>query len=83
MAADEHEATSAVTEEAPIEGSPVRPVMGGHRVLEMDALGWLIFLGLLIILIPLLPALLVLVIFLRLFGWSDRRLFSWPTPSEG
>ncbi len=61
----------------PIEASPVRPVMTGHRVLEMDVLGWIIFIALAIVLLPLLPIIILLVLLMRLLGLGERRTLSW------
>lgn len=61
----------------PIEGSPVRPPMTGHRVLEMDAIGWAIFIALLVIMIPLLPLIALLIVITRLLGWGRGRTVSW------
>ncbi len=61
----------------PIEASQIRPSMGGHRVLEMDVLGWIIFLALLLVLLPVLPFLVVVVVLMRLLGLGERRTVSW------
>ena len=54
------------------------PTMGGRRNLEMDAIGWLIFAGILIVLIPLLPAILLAVLLSKLLGFTGRKRLSWP-----
>lgn len=78
MSADEDADAEA---SGPIEGSLIRPAMTGHRVLEMDAIGWLIFIPLLLILIPLLPILIPLAILMRLLGRGERRT-GWRRPTS-
>lgn len=61
----------------PIEGSPERPSMTGQRILEMDAIGWGIFIALLIVLLPLLPIIVLLLVLGRLLGLGEGRTVSW------
>lgn len=49
----------------------------GRRDLEMDTIGWLIFLILIVILLPLLPFLLLLAALTRLLGFGRPRAVSW------
>ena len=56
------------------------PSMKGRRNLEMDVFGWALFIGILIILIPLLPALLLALALAKLFGFSGDRKLSWRRP---
>ncbi|MHB9287565.1 hypothetical protein ACKVMT_11080 [Halobacteriales archaeon Cl-PHB] len=44
----------------------------GHENLEMDYVGWAIFAGLLVIMVPLLPVLVVVWVVAKLLGGSDR-----------
>ena len=54
-----------------------RPTMGGQPNLEMNVIGWIVFIGMIILLIPLLPAFLLAVILAKLFGYSGDRELSW------
>ena len=67
------------SEESPgvLDPRTVRPTMHGRRDLEMDAAGWLIFIGMFILLIPLIPAIVLVVIVSKLLGLGRPRRLSW------
>lgn len=46
----------------------VTPLSGMHRNVEMDTIGWAIFVGILILALPLLPILIVGWLLMKLFG---------------
>jgi hypothetical protein len=50
-----------------------RPLDGFRPNAEMNAIGWTILLGLLIILLPLLPFIAIVYLFSRLFSRADPR----------
>lgn len=56
------------------------PTMQGRRDLEMNVIGWLLFIGLLIVMIPLLPAIILAVAIAKLLGYTGDRQLSWPRP---
>lgn len=70
-------AENAQDDATPIGGSPIRPSMHGHRVLEMDAIGWIMFIALLILVIPLLPLLVLIILIARVLGWGSDQQLSW------
>ncbi len=50
----------------------VTPPYRGREDVEMDYIGWAIFAGLLVVMLPLLPILAVLWVLAKLLGGSDR-----------
>ena len=52
----------------------VTPDVGMHRNMEMDAIGWGIFAGLVVVMLPLLPVLVVVWVLMKLFGRAGRRV---------
>lgn len=52
----------------------VTPEYFGRPDREMDAIGWGIFLGMVILLIPLLPFMIIVWVIAQLTGHADRRL---------
>jgi hypothetical protein len=51
----------------------VTPPSAMHRNVEMDAIGWVIFLGMLVVALPLLPILVVVWVLTKLFGRAADR----------
>lgn len=49
----------------------------GRRDLEMDTIGWMIFLILIVVILPLLPFILLLAAVTRLLGFGRPRAVSW------
>lgn len=74
------EAEAEESEAEPADPRTRLPSMQGSRKLEMDVFGWLLFIGILIILIPLLPALVLAIILAKLFRMSGDRKLSWRRP---
>ncbi len=54
-----------------------RPTMRGRQDFEMDVIGWVLFLTLAVLLIPLLPALLLGIALGKLLGIGRRGRLSW------
>jgi len=52
----------------------VTPGAKGHQDISMDTIGWVIFLGLLVVLVPLLPFLVVGWVLIKLFGFVHRNV---------
>lgn len=50
----------------------VTPASKGHRDAEMDAIGWTILVGLVVIMLPLLPVLVVVWVLSKVFGRLGR-----------
>lgn len=69
----------AETDESEEPAAPSRkiPSMSGRRDLEMDVIGWIIFIGMVILLIPLIPFVVLLVIVSKLLGLGRERGLSW------
>lgn len=55
----------------------VRPTMRGQSKREMDAIGWIIFIGLFILLIPLIPGILIVLLLAKLLGVDGRKSVTW------
>ena len=53
------------------------PTMRGRRDFEMDVLGWLLFIVLLVLMIPLLPAIVLGIALTKLLGMSGDQHLSW------
>lgn len=51
----------------------VSPVSGGRRDAEMDVIGWSVFLGMLILLVPFLPIIAVVWVITKLLDALDPR----------
>lgn len=52
----------------------VTPGSAGHRDISMDTFGWVLFLGILVILVPLIPIVLVGWLVLKLGGFVRRNV---------
>lgn len=75
---DEDEPDEEDGQDAAVDPRERLPTMTGRRDLEMDAIGWLIFASLLILMIPLLPAVVLAIILTKLLGLTGRDRLSWP-----
>lgn len=51
----------------------VTPGSKGHPDIEMDTIGWAIFLGIVILLVPLLPFLVIVWVLTKLFGFARNQ----------
>lgn len=52
----------------------VTPGSKGHRDISMDTFGWVLFLGMVVILVPLLPILVVGWVLTKVFGFVHRNV---------
>lgn len=69
MSKDESEDPGALKEAL----RTVTPGYRGHRDTEMDAIGWTIFVGLVVVMLPLLPVLVVVWLLTKAFDRAARR----------
>ncbi len=68
------------TEDATDPRERALPTMRGKPNFEMNAIGWVIFALLLIVLIPLLPGIVLVIFLARLLGLTGQKQLSWPRP---
>lgn len=54
-----------------------RPTMHGQKKREMDALGWIIFVCLFILVIPLIPGILLVLLLAKILGVDGRTSVEW------
>ena len=64
-------------DKAVLDPRTIRPTMHGHKNWEMDAIGWIIFIGLFLLIIPLIPGVLIVLLLAKLVGIDGRKSISW------